>query len=328
MYLDEVVSKYGIGSGIGLFIAGGVSFELFWKAFNPFTQDMGLSLLGGSGVVYRLIAEAGINMYSAINLYLLPIIFTIVVFLVVVFAEGIHVNIPITMGHKGTGGRYPVKFLYVSNIPVIFAVAVFANFMAVAKLVEGLPVIGLLFGRLGSIMAPPYNLREDLLAQLPYTSIFTVMADSVKGVLMFFNPFQPLSPFAAGGETIGFAIIHALLYLVILTLTCVVFGKFWVEMGNQGPVAIANQLQKAGMSIPGFRRDPRIMTKVLERYIPYVTVLGSAFVAILAGFADLTGALASGMGILLTVGIIYRLYEELARLQVMEMHPLLGKMLG
>ncbi|PIU21114.1 MAG: preprotein translocase subunit SecY, partial [Candidatus Diapherotrites archaeon CG08_land_8_20_14_0_20_34_12] len=31
MYLDEVVSKYGIGSGIGLFIAGNVSSSFLWQ---------------------------------------------------------------------------------------------------------------------------------------------------------------------------------------------------------------------------------------------------------------------------------------------------------
>ncbi len=329
MYLDEIVSKYGVGSGIGLFIAGGVSFELFWRAFSPFSaQTHQLDLVNASGYVFRFFMEAGTNMYASLNAYMLPILFTFVVFLVVVFAEGIHVNIPITMGHKGTGGRYPVKFLYVSNIPVIFTVALFANFRAISLLVQDIPVVGLILGRVGSIMSPPYNLRYDLLAQLPHTSPVTMLLDSLQGFVLFFNPFELVSPFGISGETIGFAFVHALFYLIILTITCVIFGKFWVEMGNQGPEAIAGQLQKAGMSIPGFRRDPRVMTKVLQRYIPYVTILGSAFVGILAGFADLTGALGSGMGILLTVGIIYRLYEELAKLQLTEMHPILGKILG
>ena len=36
----------------------------------------------------------------------------------------------------------------------------------------------------------------------------------------------------------------------------------------------------------------------------------------------------SGTGILLTVGIVYRLYEELAKQQLMEMHPMLGRIFG
>ena len=122
--------------------------------------------------------------------------------------------------------------------------------------------------------------------------------------------------------------MHALLYIVVLTVVCVLFGRFWIDMANQGPEAVSQQLDKAGMMIPGFRRDPRVIRRVLERYIPPISILGSAFVGLLSGFADLTGALGSGTGILLTVGIVYRLYEELARLQLMEMHPLLGKLFG
>ena len=42
----------------------------------------------------------------------------------------------------------------------------------------------------------------------------------------------------------------------------------------------------------------------------------------------MTNVLGSGTGILLTVGIVYRLYEELAKQQLMEMHPMLGRILG
>ena len=35
LYLDEIVSKYGLGSGISLFIAAGVSGQLFWQIFQP-----------------------------------------------------------------------------------------------------------------------------------------------------------------------------------------------------------------------------------------------------------------------------------------------------
>ena len=37
IFLDELVSKYGFGSGISLFIAGGVAARVFWQAFNPLT---------------------------------------------------------------------------------------------------------------------------------------------------------------------------------------------------------------------------------------------------------------------------------------------------
>jgi preprotein translocase subunit SecY len=124
-------------------------------------------------------------------------------------------------------------------------------------------------------------------------------------------------------------IAQALVYIVILIIACVVFGRFWIELGGQGSKNVAEQLDKSGMSIPGLRRDPRIMQKVLDRYIPQVTLLGSIFVGLLAGLSDITTAsLVSGIGVLLTVGIVYRLYEELAKAQLMDLHPALKTFFG
>ncbi|BDZ71742.1 hypothetical protein GCM10025861_22590 [Methanobacterium petrolearium] len=44
--------------------------------------------------------------------------------------------------------------------------------------------------------------------------------------------------------------------------------------------------------------------------------------------ADLTGALGGGTGVLLTVGIVYQLYEEIAKEQLMDVHPMLRNFLG
>ncbi|HII67060.1 MAG TPA: preprotein translocase subunit SecY, partial [Thermococcaceae archaeon] len=88
------------------------------------------------------------------------------------------------------------------------------------------------------------------------------------------------------------------------------------------------QLQRAGLQIPGFRRDPRILERVLQRYIPYVTFWGAFTLAVVAVLADFLGALGTGTGILLTVGILYRFYEEIAREQASEMFPALRRFFG
>lgn len=294
LYLDEVVSKYGIGSGIGLFIAGGVSETILWKTFgfSPLQTK-----IQWSGIIYQFIGSFATGVEF---LMLLPIIATLIVFLVVVYAEGMHVNIPITMGRKGTGGRFPVKLLYVSNIPVILAVALFANIQLWAIIAPGLPVVGEFIGPVMKTIAFYVTVPYDLIDTLAYSGLSTAIPK----------------------------IFHALVYMIILVSACIVFGRFWVEMGGQGPEAVSNQLSKSGMYIPGFRRDPRIIRSILDRYIPPITILGSAFVGILAGMADLTGALGSGTGILLTVGIVYRLYEELAKQQLMETNPLMRKLFG
>jgi preprotein translocase subunit SecY len=103
----------------------------------------------------------------------------------------------------------------------------------------------------------------------------------------------------------------------------------WVKMGSQGPEDIANQLEASGMYIPGFRRDKRIVVKILNKYIPPIAILGSIFVGLLAAFGNMAlGTLGSGTGILLTVDILYRIYTELAQQQFMEAYPMLRRFLG
>jgi len=311
LYLDEVVSKYGVGSGIGLFIAAGVAGSIVWRIFSPVDIAQNISLTEGSGLFFQFFQQIGTNVTNAFIVALLPILFTLAVFFVVVYAEGIHVNIPITMGRRGTGGRYPVKFLYVSNMPVILAVALFANFSIWAALAKGIPVLGSILGGIATVVIPPYGLIQQLFLQGFSPTLLDQMVQSIT-TLQFVG--------------LGGSIIHAFLYIIILVVACVIFGRFWIELGGQGPDKVAEQLQRAGMHIPGFRRDPRVMKQVLDRYIPTITILGSAFVGVLAGFADLTGAIGSGTGILLTVGIVYRLYEELAKEQLMESYPMLGRL--
>ncbi len=289
LYLDELLSKYGIGSGISLFIAAGVSATLFWQTFMP-----QMTPGGPMGIIWGFLATWDL-------ILLLPLLGVLVIFLVVVFAEGMHVNIPITMGHRGTGGRYPVKFLYVSVMPVILAMALFMNIRIFAQLVGGIPILGdILAGLSWAVNMPNIggrSLIEGLIIQGGLNAVTTP------------------------------AVIQAGVFMVLFIIACVVFGWFWVEIGNQGTSAVAAQIEKSGMQIPGFRKDRRVIEKVLKRYIPPITILGSIFVALLAGGGDLILAgVSSGTGILLTVGIIYRFYEEIAKSQADMLAPLLGKL--
>lgn len=300
LYLDEIVAKYGIGSGVGLFIAGGVSSLLFWQIFRfpigPITQG---------GLLWNAFLTGDF-------LLLLPLIAVIVLFLVIVFAEGMHVNIPITMGHKGTGGRYPVKFLYVSNMPVILAMALFMNITIWATFVRNVPILGNIFDVAAWATMFPSIGNNQL-----FTATTTGGGSLVQGLII--QGFTAL--------TIN-ALIQGLVFLSLLIIFCVIFGWFWVEMGNQSTTSVAEQLEKSGMQIPGFRKDRRVIEKVLSRYIPPITILGSIFVALLAGLGDFVlSGIASGTGILLTVGIVYRLYEEIAKSQSDLLTNILGKKL-
>ena len=301
LYLDEVVQKYGIGSGISLFIAAGVTQAIFVGS---------LSIASTGGIPAGLIPQAiyyllGGDITTAIWT-LVPIFFTVVVFLVVVYVEGMKIELPLAYGQaRGLGARYPIKFLYVSNIPVILAAAVLLN----------IQLFGLFMAQAGFPLLGTYQNNQPVDGLAYYTTALPSPLLMPGGYPAYIQLY-----FTQARE-----ILHVIVYGVALVILCVIFGWFWIESTGMGAKDVAAQLNRTGLQIPGFRQDPRVMEKILDRYIPVITILGSIFVGVLAWFADITGALGTGTGILLTVGILYRFYEDLAQQQIFEMYPVLRK---
>ena len=338
-FMDELISKWGIGSGISLFIAAGVSQAIFTGLFNwlpvgggemsltnppagciPGTFSMSTHMTLGDitswGYQTMFIGDARIGYQNAI----VPLLGTIFIFFLVVYVESTRIELPLAHGRvRGARGRYPIRLIYASNIPVILMAALLANINMFAMLLyqSNLPLLGHQWW-LGT-----YNTAistQPLGGGAWYLS-------SPGGVNNW------LIPIMSGGDGAHGPLQYALkviIYLAVMIIGSILFAKFWIETTDMGPSAVARQIQSSGMQIPGFRRDPRVLRKVLERYIPVVTVIGGAAVGALAGFADLVGTVgnASGTGLLLTVGILIRLYEDIAKEQAMEMHPVLRGFFG
>jgi len=304
LYLDEVVTKYGLGSGISLFIAAGVALSIVSGFFGL--------VMGTNGVIQSVTGGGAEGLPNAV-LVLLPFIFTIIVFLACVYAEGVKVEIPIAFEKvRGMVPKLPLKYFYVSNIPVIFASALLLNiqlFGGVMLAKANIPILGFVDSN---------NLIRD-------------------GILYFITPISVTGGtighwnFITNGVTPLYGIpewVHAMTYVLFLSLSSVLFGFFWVETANMDSKSVAGQLSSSGLQIPGFRRDPRMLETILGKHIIPLTILGSFSVGLLAGLADLTGALGTGTGILLSVGIFYRMYEQLEQMQAFELYPALGKLVG
>ena len=75
------------------------------------------------------------------------------------------------------------------------------------------------------------------------------------------------------------------------------------------------------MSMPGFRKDERVMESILKRYINPLTIMGGAAIGLLASVANLLGALVGGTAILLAIMVIYQLYENIAQQHAVDMNP-------
>jgi preprotein translocase subunit SecY len=342
--MDELISKWGIGSGISLFIAAGVSQSLFYGLFNwlpsspaqplsmsnppagtipgvyYMTSQMNLGQMVDSGFQYIFIGHSGFQ--NAI----IPLIGTIAIFFTVVYIESTRIELPLAHAKvRGARGRYPIRLMYASNIPVILMSALLANINMFALLfythptLQRLPLLG------HQWWVGAYNTAGG--STMPVAGGAWYLS-GLNGINSWFMPI--FSGGIPGQHSAVQYSIKVIIYMSIMIFGSVLFAKFWIETTDMGPTAVAKQIQNSGMVIPGFRRDPRVLGKVLERYIPVVTVIGGASVGALAAIADAVGTLgnASGTGVLLTVGIMIQMYQQIAREQAMEMHPILRGFFG
>jgi len=296
MFMDEVVSKWGIGSGISLFIAAGVAQQIFIRAFNflpsPTNPDI------AAGAIPALFQSLSAGDLTTAALQISAVAATIVVFAICVYGQAMKVEIPLSFGKvRGYGMRWPLNFFYTSNIPVILTAALVANIELFGKLLErwGHPILGTFSGN-SPISGLVFWIRAPDLLNNIITGSFSYVQ-----------------------------LIQALSYLLVMMGGSIIFGIFWVQTAGMDARSQARQIMAAGLQMPGFRRDDRILEKVLSRYIWPLTILGGASVGILAALADLSGALSRGTGILLTVMIIYKFYEEIAKQHMQDMNPGLRK---
>lgn len=313
MLLDEMVQKgWGFGSGISLFIMAGVAQIILWDSFSPapvgpgesvgIFVTLGQRLMGGGNIAELFIRPAG---YPG----LLGFIATLVVFVIVIYAEGVRVELPISHAdYRGFRSRYPIKLLYVSNLPVIFASALFANVYFFAQL----------FWSMNGQPPPGQNFWLDLLGQFEMRDN---QPQPVGGLVHYV--LGPRSLLEVQAEP-----IRAAVFVLIMVTFCVIFSLTWLEVGGLGPKAVADQLVNSGMHIPGYRRSSKPIELLLKRYIPPVTILGGIIVGLIAAMADFFGVFGSGMGILLSVGIIYQYYQLLLQERAAEMFPAFRRVLG
>jgi preprotein translocase SecY subunit len=322
---DELVQKgWGFGSGISLFIMAGVAQGIFWQCFSPAPAmgELGRSygffvalaqVLSGGEPVTLLLLRGGTQ-----NPSMLGFIATIAAFLIIIYMEGVRVELPLSYaGYRGFRSRYPIKLLYVSNLPVIFASALFANVYFFSQL----------FWSMSGQPSPGQNFWLDLLCQFNPIYNDPQNPTTVTG----YNPSGGLVYFVTAPRNFVNVMespVRALGYLGILVAFCVVFSLTWLEVGGLGPSTVARQLVGAGMQIPGYRRSGKAVESILKRYIPAVTVLGGIVVGLVAGVSDFFGVFGSGMGILLSVGIIYQYYQILMRERAAEMYPAFRKIFG
>jgi len=304
--MDEVVTKWGIGSGVGLFIIAGISQAIV----NGFINWTPVSDPYPVGFFPRLVAIVldGANFIQYFGAELLAFVTTIAIFLIIVYVESTRIEIPLAHAQvRGARARFPVKLIYASVLPMILVRVLQAN----------IQMVGMFLSNVGITILGVFN------GQTP-----------VSGLMWYLAPINGPTDWMWWATDLGHAPWEVLLRLGIdITFMVVggaIFALFWIKTAGLDSKDVARQIQSSGMSIPGYRRNPQVLEKYLDRYIPRVTIIGGVFIGILSVIANLFGVIGavSGTGLLLTVSITYRLYEEIASQQIMEMYPFMRTFFG
>jgi preprotein translocase subunit SecY len=305
MFMDEVAQKWGFGSGVGLFIVAGVSLQLFVGLFQFIGTD-GINCLANfgetpcSGRILVIIQSIINGDPTGTILAISVILVTAAIFLGVVWAQSLKVEIPLSYDRvRGYGVKWPLAFFYASVLPVILVAALEANVQLFGSLLEnwlgratliggfqdGTPISGLAFW----LSAP--NLLQGIVT----------------------------------GSLLGSQILQAVVHLLFYMFFAMLFSVFWVKTTGQDAASQAKNIASSGLQLPGFRKDPRILESILNRYIMPLTIMGGLAIGALAAVANVLGALTSGTAILLAVMITYQLYQNIAQQHAVDMHPAMRK---
>ncbi|BBL67532.1 preprotein translocase subunit SecY [Methanoculleus chikugoensis] len=304
--MDEVVTKWGVGSGVGLFIVAGVSQGLVNGFLNWQTGTDPFPI----GFFPRLFAigTSGANFLEYFGTDLLALITTIAIFMVIVYVESTRIEIPLAhTAVRGARARFPVKLIYASVLPMILVRVLQAN----------VQMIGMFLSNAG------ITIFGEFQGQVP-----------VNGLMWYIAPINTPQDWMWWLSDLGHApweiMVRMGVDITVMVVGGAIFALFWVKTAGLDSKDVARQIQRSGMQIPGYRRNAQVLEKYLDRYIPRITVIGGVFIGLLSVVANLFGVVGAvgGTGLLLAVSITYRLYEEVASQQIMEMYPFMRSFFG
>ncbi|MCH7850050.1 MAG: preprotein translocase subunit SecY [Nanoarchaeota archaeon] len=301
LLMDEVIQKWGFGSGVSLFIAAGIGWRLFAQLFQFIGPEGTLAPIGKVlAFVASVIVADGRGAMAA----LFPIIVTALLFLAVVFAQSLKVEIPLAFDRvRGHSVKWPLQFFYAGVIPVILVSALTANLQLFASLIQ------------------------NWAGGATFLGGFSSGGLAISG-LAFWIGSTPILDAAINGTFRLIYIPQSFFHIIFYVFFSVLFSFFWVNTSGMDARSQANKIVNSGMSMPGFRKDERVLESILKRYVGPLTVMGGAAIGLLASVADLLGALVGGTAILLAIMILYQLYQNIAQQHAVDMNPALKGFFG
>ncbi len=331
MLMDEVTTKWGLGSGTSLFIVAGVAWRVvagLIQFISPTGQNclIDFSNTPCSGKLLVII-QSLINGAPKEALAALAVIaVTAVIFMVVVWAQSLKVEIPLSYERiRGYSMKWPLPFFYASVIPVILVAALVANMQLFGGLLHNVGAeCQLAIDGGGSI--DDCSAGQKIALKMSWVGTFS-NGVPVSGALFWLSTSNVLEALIRGSLDFRH-ILQAFTHLIFFMLFSALFAVLWVKTSGMDESSQAQKILASGLQIPGFRKDQRVLEAILKRYILPLTIMGGLAIGFLSSTADLLGAITSGTAILLAVMITYQLYQNIAQQHAVDMHPALRKMIA
>ncbi len=305
LFLDEICHKWGFGSGVSLFIAAGVGQQLFTEAFQFLDNQNNFS---ATGKVLQLVTSLISNDLDTFGIALATVLATIILFLIVVWAQSLKIEIPLSYDRlRGYSMKWPLQFFYASVIPVILAAALVANLQLFGILLQNNMGGPTFLGNFQNGQAVCNAQGCGILYWVSSTNIiFAILTKSWTWTIVL--------------QTIG----HILFFMFFAAL----FSVFWVKTSGMDASNQAQNILNSGLQIPGFRKDKRILESILARYVMPLTIMGGMAVGLLASVADVLGAMVGGTALLLGIMITFQFYQSIAQQHAVDMNPAVKKLMG
>src|SRR5271157_5855377 len=260
-YMDKLVEKWGFGQGISLFIAAGVSWRLITSSIQFVDQQGNNCLLHFSTtpcpgeilvLIQSIINGQNIELVSAFAM----IAVTILIFLLVVWAQSLRIEIPLSFGKiRGYTVKQPLAFFYASVIPVILTAALVANIQLFGGIFENAATACLSGGVCTGI--------AKFASHFTFLGHF-VQGQAVSGFAFWIGSTNILDLLIRGGflpQYILQGIVHALFFMFFSTL----FAIFWVKTSGMDAKTQAHKIAASGLQVAGFRQDERVLETILDR---------------------------------------------------------------
>lgn len=306
-YMEEVVSRWGIGSGVGLFIVAGISQQLITGLISPIRVEG-----GAVGVIPRWvdivsggyldgIFDDGVT--ALFQHHVIALVTTVTLFFIVVYlaCARIELRIPGYLKRRRGRGRIRVPITFVHFIYPIVIPLTFLNLGRILQAnIQG-------FGR----MCYSHG--------IPLYGTYDEYGTAVSGLMYYLDPIYSPWDWFPGLMTTPHAgwevAVKIAIDISLMVAGTMISALLWLKL-TPGMEAkdIRSIMRNSGLPVYRNSRGVKAIKRAVDSYTPKIAMLSSGVLGALFVIANMFGTLGAVRvaHLFLSVMVIYGIHDEIA----------------